>query len=77
MNLPINIPITPRLLAAAEAALGQKLPRGAIITVTPKPEEANPLELAKRRMTPKHPGQTCHLCGSDGYACEHIPGVPF
>lgn len=29
------------------------------------------------RCLPRYPGQTCHLCGSDGYACEHTPGVPF
>jgi hypothetical protein len=26
---------------------------------------------------PKHPGQTCHLCGAEHYACQHVPGVNF
>lgn len=31
----------------------------------------------QQKPAPKHPGETCHICGAEGYACEHIPGVPF
>lgn len=32
---------------------------------------------AAKTYPPKHPGETCHLCGAKDYACEHLPGVPF
>lgn len=61
--IPVNVEITPRLVAAIQASTGQKLKPGARVVIIPPP--------------PKHPGQTCHLCGAKDYACQHVPGVPF
>lgn len=72
---PLQIEITPRLLAAVEASAGRKMPPGATLVMMPPPVPEMPPAMKPRPI--KHPGQTCHLCGSKGYACEHIPGVPF
>jgi hypothetical protein len=41
LTAPVTLQITPRLLAAAEASMGRRLPPGTLLMAVPPPENAN------------------------------------
>lgn len=52
ITVPINIQITPRLLAAVESSAGRKMPPGARLVMMPPPKEDPPVVKPKASIAP-------------------------
>jgi hypothetical protein len=56
LTAPVTLQITPRLLAAAEASMGRRLPPGTLLMAVPPPETVNlPTSAISSLPKPKKP----------------------